>query len=440
MKRGFLNSSKAKERPLGPAIATTSSVSKSAQDISPRSFPIGKVELTITEGSKTSAFYIQGRDSRLGSVANFITSTTLPLNAKPDEPVTECIFYPGSKEVVLNCPGFPQPLVHPTTPTFRLRAVPGKGMGLFSTRDLKMGDLILCERPLLVSPCVVPTDPDPSLTDEMSRQYILDMSEEYYAIAVGRMWPKDKVAFMALANSHTEDGSGPCSGIIRTNGLVIDGLLPSKTSLPRDIYSATCKDISRLNHRQVACSPNTMVQYDKPSLSFRHYAVRNIPAGEELTYSYLNSEMPTAERQKKLKPYGFVCTCSACTDPASDARRATLEPSMPNLFLWGIHDRTLPVDWMIRKSLQQLVLLTTEKMQQHRKYFEATSAIMDAYICLGDALNASKWAAKAHQQVWRRDDSDIDLELLDPTNTAVYEAHPFWRIRGASVLAHTSRP
>ncbi|KAF7357582.1 SET domain-containing protein [Mycena sanguinolenta] len=389
MKRGFLNSSKAKARPLGPVIVSVPDTSKpavSVQDVSPppvRRFPIGKVAKTFPKSTSTS------RNATIASEAppDALTWTTLPLDAKADEPVTECFFFPGSKEVVMNTPGFPQPLVHPAQPSFRLADAPGMGMGLFSTRDLKMGDLILCERPLLISPRGVPTDPNPNFTDEMFVQYSMNMYEKCAAMAVDRMRPKDKAAFMALANCHTEDGSGPCS-------------------------------------------PNTDRVFDLPSLSFRLYAVRDIPAGEELTLSYVEVDVPTAERQESLKPYGFTCTCAACTDPSSDARRATIEASAPNVLMWATFDRTLPDDWVLKKALHQLKLHTNEKLEYLNGYSNATRAIMEAYICLGDTENASLWAAKVHRQVWAEEYKPAKLEaLLDPGNIAAYEAHPYWRKR-----------
>ncbi|KAF7357580.1 SET domain-containing protein [Mycena sanguinolenta] len=413
MKRGFLNSSKAKERPLGPATVAASSVSKRAAAIKPdivRPYPTTK-KATV-DLLEIDALDIENKKYEFPRNDSLIY-TTLPPDAKDDEPVTECILCPGSKEVVINTPGFPQPLVHPATPAFRLDTVPGKGMGLFSTRDLKMGDLILSERPLIVSTRATRVKGIPNQAREMFIQHSMDMFEKCCALAVDRMRPENKAAFMALANSHTKDGSGQCVGIMRTNGVGIDGLLPDETNLP-----------------STTCCPNTDVHFDVPSFSYRLYAVRDIPAGEELTFSYVDIEKPTAERQKVLKPYGFVCTCSACTDPSSDARRATFEPSMKNLIKWGMYERTLPSDWMIKKSLQQLVLLTAEKMQQHEKYSEATRAIMEAYICLGDAVNASKWAAKVRQQAWAGTYSLADIELLlDPANTAAYETHLFWRLR-----------
>ncbi|KAJ7366465.1 hypothetical protein DFH08DRAFT_1071955 [Mycena albidolilacea] len=416
MKRGFLNNSKAKARPLGPPIVSAS------KGLTPAA--IDKLDLSQW---KTTSFdvsedgkVVQQRNPRSKITPDSMIYTTLPIDPATDEAVSECFLLPGSKELVMKTPGFPQPLIHPAAPAFRLGAVPGKGMGLFSTRALKMGDLILCERPLLVTARGVHTPSViPNFTGEMVAQHNLDEYEKYCAIAVDRLRPDNKAAFMALANSHKEDGSGPVVGIVRTNGIAMN-LDPEETS-GSEICSAICKDIS----------PNTSTHFDKASFSYRLYAVRDIAADEELTFTYVDSEPPAAERNKELKPYGFVCTCPACTDaPASDARRATIKETAPNVLLWATVDRRLPDDWIIKKSLEHLALLTTEAMQHHPRYTDATRAIMEAYICLGDAPNASKWAAKVHKQAWAGTDTKVDVgTLLDPANTAAYEAHFMWRMR-----------
>jgi hypothetical protein len=123
-------------------------------------------------------------------------------------------------------------------------------MGLFSTRALKMGDLILSERPLLVAARGVYTTSPPDFTPEMLIQHRLNDLEKYYSVSVQRMRPENRAAFMALANSHKEDGSGPIVGITRTNGLGISGLRPGVKD-GTNMYVAILKDISRLNHRQV---------------------------------------------------------------------------------------------------------------------------------------------------------------------------------------------
>ncbi|KAJ6584041.1 hypothetical protein DFH09DRAFT_265783 [Mycena vulgaris] len=80
-----------------------------------------------------------------------VKCTKLPIGAGPKEPVSECLLLPGCNDALLNLPGFPQPLIHPATPAFRIAATPDKGPAFFSTRALKMGDLILSERALFVA-------------------------------------------------------------------------------------------------------------------------------------------------------------------------------------------------------------------------------------------------------------------------------------------------
>ena len=55
---------------------------------------------------------------------------------------------------------------------------------------------------------------------------------------------------MALANSYTEDGSGPILGIVRTNGYQVPGLYDSGDEDDNaGAYTAVLKVMSRINHR-----------------------------------------------------------------------------------------------------------------------------------------------------------------------------------------------
>ncbi|KAJ7039049.1 hypothetical protein C8F04DRAFT_316080 [Mycena alexandri] len=121
-----------------------------------------------------------------------------------------------------------------------------------------------------------------------------------------------------------EDGSGPLLGISRTDGLGIISLRPgveNNESCGR--YTAVLKFISRLNHRYAWLSLYSsqradifaLAAHQTPSLSSTNsrqlFAVRDIPAGEELTFRYVDVMSTAAQRNEKLKPYDFVCTCTA---------------------------------------------------------------------------------------------------------------------------------
>ncbi|KAF7362275.1 Aldehyde dehydrogenase [Mycena venus] len=418
MKRGFLNGSKAKTRPLGPAIPEP--IPKV-----PWYFPIGKqepVDTSLPEGYKNN-LQMKECDPRGGSTPDAMTFTTVPFGGSDgDEPSSECFFFPGSKEVLMKIPGFPHRLTQPATPTFRMIDVPGKGRGLVSSRALKMGDLILSERPLFVAARGVPVPFPPTFTREQIMQYHLKELEKLYEISVNRMCPEDKAALMALRNCHKEDGSGPLVGIVRTNGMALEGLRPSVKDETRD-YSAICKDISRLNH---SCSPNTAPRFHLPSFSWRLYAVRNIAEGEELTFQYITVDCPAAKRQQALKPYDFVCTCPACTDPAaSDPRRAAI--SAFDAAHSGMLTSSFLDDALIAKCRTQIDLIVREGLEHLLLHFDVVKLLMQGCIAYGDAQGASEWAAKLDKCYWdeNRDKEDL-TKLLDP-KSPVYQEHPLWR-------------
>ncbi|KAJ6593426.1 hypothetical protein B0H19DRAFT_1246198 [Mycena capillaripes] len=330
-----------------------------------------------------------------GTMPNDMTYTTVPFDTGSDEPVSECFFHPGSKEMLMNLPGFPEPLVQPTTTTFRLHAAPGKGMGLFSKCALKAGDLILSERPLLVAApkVLVPWNlSDTTIVDW--DQHIANEMEKHYQVSVSRMRPDARAAYMALANTG-EHASTPNFGIA--------------------LYQAVCKDISRLNH---SCSSNTTYRFDMLSFSYRLFAVRDIAEDEELTLQYTYVDCSAAERRENLDRYAFLCTCASCTDAiASDPRRAAIFAFRSSVAKW-VCDHTLADDWLLVKCREALALIVLEGMESTPQYFQGTQAMMEACICLGDAKGASEWAAKLDHIRW--EDTCMNVKaLLEPRKPCV---------------------
>jgi hypothetical protein len=134
-----------------------------------------------------------------------------------DEPDgwSECYVTGRAKRAIVNTPGFPSRLPRPSKGpnSCRVESSPGKGMGLF--------DLILAERPLVV----IPANMEPMVpitgytTPEQIRQLSLLQQEKTMEMVVGRLTEENKKAYKELYNFHTQDGSGPLFGILRTNGM-----------------------------------------------------------------------------------------------------------------------------------------------------------------------------------------------------------------------------
>ena len=74
------------------------------------------------------------------------------------------------------------------------------------------------------------------------------------------------------------------------------------------LYTHVCT----MNH---SCDPNVEVIYRTPSsgrLRATVVALRNLAPGEELFFSYIDTELDREGRQTALKDYGFTCTCKKC--------------------------------------------------------------------------------------------------------------------------------
>ncbi|KAF5376480.1 hypothetical protein D9615_008624 [Tricholomella constricta] len=294
-------------------------------------------DLALPEGYEPREAIVKAYDSRtVDYPEGGCIFTSLPsrnygdtLAEHPDN-WTECLLWGGKqKRDILSTPGFPSPIPRP--PQTRHRIGPSLfGIGMFATRDIKMGDLIMSERPLLASPIVIPplipNFPEGfELTLSQSLEAKMAEFEKCLENSLGRMLPENRAAFLALHNCHTEDGSGPIFGRIRTNGF---GIIQKteKSGLEAGDYGCVgvFNAISRVNH---SCAPNAIYDFTVASFSCQLRAIRDIKTDEEIFISYCSTSEPTAARQAKLKPYGFECTCRVCSDPTSDALLAKIEAS-----------------------------------------------------------------------------------------------------------------
>ncbi|KAJ7503037.1 hypothetical protein B0H11DRAFT_1987551 [Mycena galericulata] len=377
MTRGFLNSGKAKAK-----------LTKDTDLIATADRPAERVLLKRSHGVVENAGRPDGYEARETILKE--RDALAPTEDFPDG-WTECLLYPDTKSLILTTPGFPAPLVQPSSCSYRLAPSPDKGQGLFCTRKLSAGDLILSERPLTITPAWIARQMRFSrkLTAEEMFQAQVYEWEQTLKVLFDRLHPDYKTAFMALANSHESDGSGPIGGRIRTNGLGVHCLQTGRFTAEEErtsrqgVYSAVCRQISRLNH---SCSPNTIAHFDLATFSYRLFAARDIPRGEELTLTYTSLHSLTEARQKELEPYGFQCSCSACRSPSqSDARRAlSISISMDN----------------VDDCLEKLSLLEDEGLEATPEYCKTLKSLVDLYFGLGDAKSVGKYARKLVSRPW----------------------------------------
>jgi hypothetical protein len=190
---------------------------------------------------------------------------------------------------------------------YEIRPTPSMGLGMFARRDIKRGELILAERPLLVVSSI-PTFSQflqPNISD---RDAFLQPCFDW-------LTPDN---YRALANSHTQDGSGPLHGVLRTNG----SRLPYG-EVEAHKCTAVYKEISRINHMcggsltQFPCI--LLLTYEAAvdrmhliSLRFRLSPANCEPCStSRQTMKYLLRTVPYLNRSQNAKPFSFTAASSA---------------------------------------------------------------------------------------------------------------------------------
>lgn len=175
-----------------------------------------------------------------------------------------------------------------TSPPYRLAEAPGKNHGLFATRPIATGELIISEAPLFTAQGLFEVGP-----------------------AVQRLSAAEKAAFEALTDAYCPDKPTPVTRF-KTNALPLGvgstrgGLFPQ---------------ISRINH---SCRPNVHHSWCEKLGKEVIYASSPIAQGQEILTTYLEPYASTEERRRILvTDFRFICRCDVCerAEPANDALR-----------------------------------------------------------------------------------------------------------------------
>ncbi|GAA5942281.1 hypothetical protein JCM1841_002804 [Sporobolomyces salmonicolor] len=242
------------------------------------------------------------------------------------------------------------------TPDFYLASSPRGQLGLFASRTLCRGELILSEPPLLTvsSRTSVPS-------------------------AVAALPFDAQSAFYALFNAYIDEDDE--TGIFDTNGFSLSSSPPT--------FGIFCLT-ARLNH---SCLPNVKASYDSRSRRMRTHALRTIEPGEELLTAYLGRRdlygLESSKRRDRLrKGWNFDCRCEVCAAqrPASDRRRTRLGELRDGAA--GLRPRD--VEGRLRACGEALALLEAEQIRLDGDDFALAAARACAFA--QDYASARIWA------------------------------------------------
>lgn len=164
--------------------------------------------------------------------------------------------------------------------------IPGRGKGMFATRNISRGTCIISEKPLLYA----------------------GRDRETVMRAVANLSMMEKMQFYALFNVYPESELPRDQGIVKTNALPLGS---------NSIEGAVFRIISRINH---SCAPNVTHAWNAKHKKEDIWAIQDIQEGDEIRTNYIPMLWTRAERQKELrKNFRFTCDCEACTLQDSDA-------------------------------------------------------------------------------------------------------------------------
>ncbi|TAQ83479.1 hypothetical protein B7494_g8194 [Chlorociboria aeruginascens] len=301
---------------------------------------------------------------------------------------------PGIASHLSHLPAFADSRVHEhidfSAPRpYEIRYVSGRGNGLFATRELRRGDLILADLPVGVY---------------SSNALAIDHEEDYALLstAFDQLPKRTRELFMDMAIMH--EGGNPVMERININAF--HGIFQQEPHFL--LYSETAK----MNH---ACRPNsTMSYHDSETLIHATHASRTILPGEEITITYIGILQSRSARQTALSNYwGFTCTCSHCSAPhehiaASDARTEEILNRQSALRDWSPSSAGTP------KMAEELIKLYSD---EHIYSAVATGYVLAAleHNAVGNSAMAKRYGEAAVEAglVTAGVDSDVeDMKAL----------------------------
>jgi hypothetical protein len=188
-----------------------------------------------------------------------------------------------------------------------------------------------------------------------------------------------------------------------------------------------------------SCSPNSIWTFDPLSLSFQLWAVRKIPAGEQVTLPYITCSDDYEERRVWLVNYGFECTCPACLDhKESDIRRCAIFHSkmgtMDQIKLW-IKSKSFSDDFLISPAMKHLKQMEAEGLESIDQYCDRLAEVFLCSVALGWNNEAVRYRGllmqhKGRIERKRRLEQSLAFCVIKGTmNEDDVTKHPSWNAR-----------
>jgi len=275
---------------------------------------------------------------------------------------------------------------------YEIKNITGKGRGMFATRKIYPGEIIVREVPQII------------LCEEVFLDH--DKCERFVEREVNKMSDKQRRRFLSLT-----DGRGLDSylGIFYTNDMDWDG----------DV--CLCPTMARANH---SCAPNAEFYTRKDIGEQRLVSLCIIEEGEEITISYMaaadeGSDIRSKRQQYLRNLYGFQCSCLACSLQGealehNDAVREEIKElqacGIDNLDIQELEHLLKLCDEIKLKISYKLDLIeamcnkSSSPIDKHYQSVRGLNVAINSYGV--DSIRADQWRNRIEMDVFRM------LELL----------------------------
>ncbi|KAJ3569477.1 hypothetical protein NP233_g5028 [Leucocoprinus birnbaumii] len=330
--------------------------------------------------------------------SHFPEGTSTPIATLLPPSLSSTLFSTG------RLPAFATP--YPDDPSYEVLDTPTKGFGMFATRSIEAGELILNEHPVLIVP-EIPLPHDSPAWDDMG----LSLPE------------KQRTEMLTMANCRpVEECPSSVEGIVRTNALILD-LIPrtkkakrqpgDNETVPVQRFGGVFLKINRCNH---SCGPNAAHKWDISNLSSKLYALRKIQPGEEITIFYTDVTQSRDIRRAELeKNHRFLCTCPHCSPSSSVAPELRHWLSTHPSYLKWSTDLCRADDTVTTSHRLALDLINQENAQFLQHIFLEELAL--CYAILGDEDEFRFWANEFIRKCGIEDPgraSELELWIENP--------------------------
>lgn len=217
-----------------------------------------------------------------------------------------------------------------------VRESPGRGRGLFATRDISAGEMVMCEKAF----CVVWGHEKEALTamtydvrDDRIRVSPVGLTKSVVEKLLSNPSQLEKVMglhgdYQGNANDMSKTEDEPVVDTFRVHDIVCRNAFGTGNQFGADGVSHASTGLwiraAYINH---SCLPNTEKEYIGDLMVLR--ATQPIAAGQELFHGYDESSDYATRQRALMTTWGFECDCALCIveetdDPAVRKKRKEL--------------------------------------------------------------------------------------------------------------------